>query len=104
MASLGSDMTESDHNAEMHLAKLLSVYRDGAGIGWPAEFAYLRTFHHERIAELTIEIATKGFECPILLGPKSKRVHDGHHRLCVATILNWLHVTIEFYEDEDEDE
>jgi len=88
---------------EMHLAALLSNFRDGPGIGWPAEFAYLRTFHHEQIAELTISIAAKGFEIPILLGKKSSRVHDGHHRLCVASSLNWLHVPYQYDADEEDE-
>jgi ParB-like chromosome segregation protein Spo0J len=92
-----------DHE-EMHLAKLLTNFRDGPGIGWPAEFAYLRTFHHEQIAELTISIAARGFDQPILLGAKYKRVRDGHHRLCVASSLNWLHVPILFDLDEEDDE
>lgn len=78
---------------EMDIRVLLSTYQDGDGIGWPAEFAWLRTFHYRQIANLTVDIVQHGIREPIALGPDS-RVWDGHHRLCVAEALDWRTVPV----------
>lgn len=79
----------------MSLRDLLTNYADGDGIGWPAEFAYLRTFHAERIATLTASVAVEGqITTPITLGYDG-RVWDGHHRLAVAQALGHVDVPVE---------
>jgi hypothetical protein len=78
---------------EMSLREILTCYQDGDGLGWPAEFAYLRTFHAKRIADLTVSVAREGFKEPIYLGHDG-RIWDGHHRLCVADALEWRHVPV----------
>lgn len=85
----------------MKLADLLTNYADGDGIGWPSEFAYLRTFDARAIADLTVSVAAKGFEHPILLGHDG-RVWDGHHRLAVADALRWGEVPVQSMSDEEE--
>lgn len=73
---------------EMSLQEILTTYQDGDGIGWPAAFAWVRTYHAAKIADLTIDVAANGFLEPVALGSDG-RVWDGHHRLAVAEALNW---------------
>lgn len=89
----------SDHD-EMTLAELLTKYRDGDNIGWPAAFAWVRTHHASKIAEITLSLAKGGFEHPILLGDDG-RVWDGHHRLAVADAIGIRAVPIEHMTGDD---
>lgn len=77
----------ADHDEEMNLREILTNYRDHDGLGWPATFAYLRTYDARRIADLTASVAREGFKEPIYLGPGV--VLDGLHRLAVADALDW---------------
>jgi ParB-like chromosome segregation protein Spo0J len=90
-------MSERD---EMSLQEILTTYQDGDGIGWPAALAWVRTYHATKIAELTIDVANRGFQEPISLGTDG-RVWDGHHRLAVAEALGWKHLPILHAEDEE---
>lgn len=71
----------------MNLGRVLKEYRDGDETSWSQEFAYLRTHHARRIAELTVSIAIEGQRDPVMLGGDG-RVWDGHHRLCVLDALS----------------
>ena len=84
---------------EMSLREILTSWQDGDGIGWPAEFAWLRTYHHKQLAALAIDVAKNGFQEPITLGTDG-RIWDGHHRLCVAESLDWRHLPVLHAEDE----
>lgn len=77
----------------MNLREILTNYSDGDGIGWSAEFAYLRTFHAKKIADITASVAREGFKEPIFLGYDG-RVWDGHHRLAVAEALDWRELPV----------
>lgn len=90
-----------DEQQEMSLAAILTNYADGDGIGWSAEFAYLRTFHADRIADVTASVAREGFKEPIYLGYDG-RVWDGHHRLAVAEALNWKTLPVLLATEEDD--
>lgn len=83
-------MSEYD---EMSLREIITGWQDGDGIGWPAEFAWLRTYHYRQLADLTVDVAQNGFKEPIYLGYDG-RVWDGHHRLAVADALNWRHLPV----------
>jgi len=89
-------------DTERKLSDILTNYSDGDGIGWPAEFAWLRTFDAERIADLTVDVAEHGFKEPITLGSDG-RVWDGHHRLCVAHALRWGAIPVQYAEEEADD-
>lgn len=88
-------MSEPDET--MNLRHILTKYRDHDGLGWPAMFAYLRTFDHRRIAELTASIAKDGIKEPISLG--NGQVLDGMHRLAVLESLDWRDVPVIYTED-----
>lgn len=45
--------TPPEDVAQMSIQEILTCYQDGDGIGWPAEFAWVRTYHPHRVAELT---------------------------------------------------
>lgn len=78
---------------ELNLRHVLTKYRDHDALGWPAMFAYLRTFDHRRIADLTASIARDGIKEPIILG-RDGVVLDGNHRLAVAESLDWREVPV----------
>jgi hypothetical protein len=61
----------------MNLREILTNYRDHDGIGWPAMFAFLRTYEPRKIANLTVDIARNGIREPIYLGDGV--VLDGLH-------------------------
>lgn len=79
----------------MKLAELLATYRDGDEHGWQQEFSLLREIHPEELAVLRDDIAARGIQMPVLLGPDG-RVWDGHHRLCVAYELGLVDIPVEF--------
>lgn len=73
---------------ELPLSEVLATYEDGDGIGWAAEFAYLRSTpeHVVRLDALRNSVASDGIRHPVTLGYDG-RIWDGHHRLCVADEL-----------------
>lgn len=98
-AAFKSHQDAVDKNGLMDLRYLLTNFTDGDGLGWPAEFTWLRTFDHRIIADLTVSIAREGFKEPIQLGTDG-RIWDGHHRLCVAESLYWRRIPVEFAADD----
>jgi hypothetical protein len=84
-----------DLDGTMDLRYLLTHYQDGDGLGWPAEFAWLRTYRYRGVADITASFPRDGFREPISLGDDG-RVWDGHHRLAVADALNLRRVPVEF--------
>lgn len=78
--------------ATVRLSHILTEYADQEGIGWPACFAWLRTYHPERIATVTAEIVQGKDMGDIYLDPFNKRVLDGHHRLAAWQALGWMEV------------
>lgn len=86
-------MTEHQaEKAEMNIREILTHYVDHDGLGWPAMFAYLRTYDARKIADLTVSVARDGFKEPIYLG--AGVVLDGLHRLAVAEALDWRMVPV----------
>lgn len=69
----------------MNVDEFLARYRDGDGHGWEAEFAWLRTHHADRLAQLRTA-CRDGIPDPVEVGPDG-RVWDGHHRLTIAKDL-----------------
>lgn len=84
---------------EMNLREILTHYIDHDGLGWPAMFAYLRTYDARKIAALTASVVNEGFKEPIYLGRGV--VLDGLHRLAVAEALDWRTVPIVHADPED---
>jgi ParB-like chromosome segregation protein Spo0J len=93
-------METADDEQTMGLREILTNYIDGDGIGWPAEFAFLRTFHAHKIADITASVAREGFKEPIFLGTDG-RIWDGHHRLAVAEALNYGELPVLFGDESD---
>jgi ParB-like chromosome segregation protein Spo0J len=85
---------------EMNIRHILTKYRDHDDLGWAAMFAYLRTYDHRKIADLTASIAREGFTTPICLGLDGV-VLDGNHRLAVAESLDWREIPVEYEARED---
>lgn len=72
---------------------VLETYRDGDERGWDAEFEFLRREHSGQIDRLATSVQETGIQEPILLGSDG-RVWDGHHRLCVASMLGLASVPV----------
>lgn len=65
---------------------VIAEFKDGDEVGWDVEFAFLRSEHKERLAEIRFTAWHEGIREPIQLG-NDGRVWEGHHRLCVAIDL-----------------
>lgn len=81
------------HVALVPLEWVLETYRDGDERGWDAEFEFLRREHSGQIDRLATSVQETGIQEPILLGSDG-RVWDGHHRLCVASMLGLASVPV----------
>jgi hypothetical protein len=81
-------------DATVRLSHILTEYTDQEGLGWPACFAWLRTYHPERIADATARIVRGDDVGEVYLDPFNKRVLDGHHRLAAWQALGWMEVDV----------
>ena len=97
-------MTVPQGEATARLSHVLTEYTDQEGIGWPACFAWLRTYRPERIANVIAEIVTGKDMGSVYLDPFNKRVLDGHHRLAAWQALGWMEVDVTYAERGDVDD
>ena len=91
-------------DATIRLSAILTEYADQENIGWPACLAWLRTYHPERIANVTAEIVMGKDMGRVYLDPFNKRVMDGHHRLAAWQALGWMEVDVTYAERGDVDD
>ena len=78
---------------EMVLLDLLRDWKDGDDHGWMTEFAWLLDHHTLQLDSLLTSIRQTGMRTPVTLGDDG-RVWDGHHRLCVAWLLDLVSVPV----------
>ena len=77
------------------LKELLATIEDGDGIGWEAEFGWLRKNHAPKVRGLALSILQNGIREPVLIGPDG-RMWDGHHRVYVAYMLGFTHIPVKY--------
>lgn len=90
--------------ANVRLAHILTEYTDQEGIGWPACFAFLRTYHARKIADVTARIVTGKDMGTIYLDPFRKQVCDGHHRIAAYEALGFADVDVVYATRQDSED